>query len=82
MKKLVIAGLTFLLAGGCVDAPEPWKPDASNDSASDSRSRNADGKGVIATGEMKAPDTAVDAKVVDVVEVVDQRHHPQHPNPP
>ncbi len=71
MKKLFIAGLTLLLAGGCVDAPEPWKPDASTDTASDSRSQNADGKGDIGVGDVKLPDTAPEVKVVDVVEIAD-----------
>jgi len=70
MKKLVIAGLLILLAGGCVNAPEPWKPDASTDTNADSRSRNADGTGEIAAGEVKAPDTTPDVKVIDVVDIV------------
>jgi formylglycine-generating enzyme required for sulfatase activity len=71
MKKLVIAGLTILVVSGCVDAPEPWKPDATTDIAPDSRSRNADGKGEIGVSDAKPPDTSPDLKVVDVVDVVD-----------
>ena len=70
MKKLAIAGLTILLAGGCVDAPEPWKPDGSTDTATDSRARNADGKGEVRAGDVKSPDVVPDVKVVDVVDVV------------
>ena len=70
MKKLVIAGLTILLVG-CVDAPEPWKPDGKTDAATDFRSGSADGKGEVGVGEVGAPDMASDMKVVDIIEAVD-----------
>jgi len=69
MKRLVITGLTILLAAGCVDAPEPWKPDAGVDTASDSQASVGDGKGEVRVGDVKASDTATELKVVDVVEV-------------
>ena len=71
MEKLVIAWLTILLVGGCVDAPEPWKPDGTTDTISDSRSRNMDGKGEIGVVDVKLPDAAPDVKVVEVIDVVD-----------
>jgi formylglycine-generating enzyme required for sulfatase activity len=70
MKKLLVLGLAILLAGGCVDAPEPWKPDGNTDTVPDSRSRKADGKGEIGASDVKLPDAALDVMVIEVVEVV------------
>ena len=69
MKRAIVVCLLAVLTA-CVGTPEPWKPDVSTDTASDSQARNADGKGEVGVGDVKWPDAA-DVKVVDVIDVVD-----------